>query len=71
MDEEREVVYIFDQGDVKEDADVLPKEHSPENHLYFHTYHFHDNLNTITEKQIHDKMLNTIENVREGELADA
>lgn len=50
---------------------MVPKEHSPENHLYFHTYHFQDDLNTITEKQVHDKMLSTIENVGEAEMADA
>ncbi|OAO16980.1 Ubiquitin domain-containing protein [Blastocystis sp. ATCC 50177/Nand II] len=65
LDEEREVIYIFDKGDAKEDSDVVPKEHSPENHLYFHTYHFQDDLNTITEKQVHDKMLSTIENFPE------
>lgn len=56
------MIYVFDKGDEKE-ADDVPKDHSPEKHLYFHTYHFKDDLKTVTERQTHDMMLNTIMNV--------
>lgn len=45
------------------EADITPKEHSPENHCYYHTYHFTDDLSTITEAQVHQKLVETIQNV--------
>ena len=62
MDEEREIVFVFEK-EGEHEKDITPKEHSPENHRYFHTYHFHDNLATITERQVHDRLVETIQNV--------
>ena len=45
------------------EADITPKEHSPENHCYYNTYHFTDDLTTITEAQVHQKLVDTIQNV--------
>ncbi|CBK24033.2 uncharacterized protein [Blastocystis hominis] len=62
LDEEREIVFVFEKKGQHE-ADITPKEHSPENHCYYNTYHFTDDLTTITEAQVHQKLVDTIQNV--------
>ncbi|KAK8796697.1 hypothetical protein WA588_000825, partial [Blastocystis sp. NMH] len=64
LDEEREVIFVFDDKAHPEAIDT-PKEHSPENHIFFHTYHYSDDLNTITEEQVRNKMLEVIQNFPE------
>lgn len=63
LDEEREIVFVFDKDDADAANEEKPKEHSPENHMYYHTYHFKDNLETITELQVREKVLEVIRNV--------
>lgn len=63
LDEEREIVFVFDKDDTDAANEEKPKEHSPENHMYYHTYHFKDNLETITELQVREKVLEVIRNV--------
>ena len=62
LDEEREIIFIFD-GTMKPEEDVIPQEHSPENHIFYHTYHFSDNLETITEEEVQQKVFEVIRNV--------
>ena len=56
------MIFVFDDQAHPETIDT-PKEHSPENHIFFHTYHYSDDLNTITEEQVRDKMIEVIQNV--------
>ena len=56
------MIFVFDDKAHPEAIDT-PKEHSPENHIFFHTYHYSDDLNTITEEQVRNKMLEVIQNV--------
>ncbi|KAK8797929.1 hypothetical protein WA171_005458 [Blastocystis sp. BT1] len=64
LDEEREIIFIFD-GTMKPEEDVIPQEHSPENHIFYHTYHFSDNLETITEEEVQQKVFEVIRNFPE------
>ena len=56
------MIFVFDDKAHPEAIDT-PKEHSPENHIFFHTYHYSDDLNTITEEQVRNNMLEVIQNV--------
>ena len=56
------MIFVFDDKANPEAIDT-PKEHSPENHIFFHTYHYSDDLNTITEEQVRNKLLEVIQNV--------
>ena len=40
------------------------EEHSPENHIFYHTYHFSEDLETITEEEVQQKVFEVICNVR-------
>lgn len=56
------MIFVFDDQAHPEAIDT-PKEHSPENHIFFHTYHYSDDLNTITEEQVRNKMIEVVQNV--------
>lgn len=62
------IIFVFDKDDADAVDEEKPKEHSPENHMYYHTYHFKDNLETITELQVREKVLEVIRNVCEIRL---
>lgn len=62
LDEEREIIFIFDSKTQPEE-DVTPQEHSPENHIFYHTYYLSDDLETITEEEVRQKVAEVICNV--------
>ena len=64
LDEEREIIFVFDKKGQEEDKDEIPQEHSPENHIFFNTYHYKDDLNTITEMEVRNRVIEVIKNVR-------